>query len=70
MQVTYSRVEGLDSTRQHLRCVRDGGYIFHFEARLSNHPGGASRCQDADIVLDQTLGKVKKACFVIDREDG
>jgi hypothetical protein len=40
------------------------------EVGLTDHLGGAARCEQTDIVLDQTLGQVEQAGLVIDGQDG
>lgn len=69
MMSAYSRVKSLDSASQHLGRMGNCRDIFNRKARLSDHVRSASGSKKADIVLDQTFGQVKQACFVIDRDD-
>lgn len=67
--IPYSRVKSLNSAGKHLRRMGNCRYIFNRKARLSDHLGSASRSKQADIVLDETLGKIKQPCLVIDRDN-
>jgi hypothetical protein len=40
------------------------------EVGLTDHLGGAARCEQADIVLDEALGQVEQAGLVVDGQDG
>ena len=44
--------------------------ILNREASLLDHLGGAARCKQADILLDEALGEVEQAGLVVDRQDG
>lgn len=46
-----------------------GGDSLDREPSFTDHSGGTARCEQTDIVLDQTLGQVQKASLVIDGED-
>lgn len=45
------------------------GLILDWETRLADHLGCSSRRENADILLNKTLGKVEQASLVIDRDD-
>lgn len=43
-------------------------YLLDLESGLSDQLGSSARSEKADIVLDETFGKIKKSGFVKDRE--
>lgn len=44
--------------------------ILNREARFPDHPRGAARSEDTDVVLDKALGQVQQSRLVIDRDNG
>jgi hypothetical protein len=75
-------VESLDTATEHLGGLCDGrnisapqsalavGWVLLEEVGLTDHLGGAARCEQADIVLDEALGQVEQAGLVVDGQDG
>jgi hypothetical protein len=39
------------------------------ESRLADQLGRSPGRKQADILVDQALGQIQQACFVVDRED-
>lgn len=54
-----------------LRYPIDDGkeFVLNCEARLSDHLGSSARRQKTNILLDQSLGQVKKARLVVDGDN-
>jgi hypothetical protein len=49
--------------------MRGTGDSLNREPSFTDHSGRTTRREQADIVLDQTLGQVQKASLVIDGEN-
>ena len=66
----HSWVKGLDTASEHFRGLGDSGDILNGKAGFSDELGCATRGEQADVLLDQSLSQVQQTGLVIDGEDG